>query len=92
MRQAPARQAESGLTAWAVQLGSFSETVNAMGLLDRLRSKGYAAFVETVRLDGSKSTRVYVGPELLRAKAIKAQKQLEQELGLKGFVVRYPAS
>ena len=86
-----ANRAEAGLTAWAVQLGSFAESGNALGLRDRLRTKGYAAFVETVKLNGGKSTRVYVGPELLRANALDAQKRLEREFGMKGLVVRYPA-
>ena len=91
-RKQPVKQVTGGLTAWVVQLGSFSETGNAVGLLNRLRAKGYAAFVETVKLDGGRSTRVYIGPELLRARALKAQKQLEREFGMKGLVVRYPAS
>ncbi len=91
-RTTPAKQVAGALTAWVVQLGSFAESGNALGLRDRLRSKGYAAFVETVKLDGSKSTRVYVGPELLKARALVVRKRLEHELGMKGLIVRYPAS
>ena len=91
-RERPVKQVTGGLTAWVVQLGSFSETANALGLLNRVRAKGYAAFVETVKLDGGRSTRVYIGPELLRAKALKAQKQLEREFGMKGLLLRYPTS
>jgi DedD protein len=88
----PGQQAQSGLTAWAVQLGSFSERENATELRDRLRAKGYTAFVESVRLQGSRSMRVYVGPELLRSKATESQERLRKEFGMEGLVVRYPSS
>jgi DedD protein len=89
-RAEPGQQAQPGLTAWAVQLGSFSEPENAMALRDRLRAKGYAAFVESVRLEGGRSLRVYVGPELLRSKAMESQERLRKGLDMEGLVVRYP--
>ncbi len=79
-----------GLTAWAVQLGSFSNADNATALRERLRSQGFTAFTDSVYLNNEKTTRVYVGPELLRSKADAAAKRLESELKLKGLVVRYP--
>ena len=79
------------LGAWAVQLGSFSNSANALALRDRLRAKGYPAFTKGVRIDDRDITRVYVGPELLRSKATESRKRLEQETELRGLVVRYPA-
>ncbi len=79
-----------GLGAWAVQLGSFSNSANALALRDRLRAKGYPAFVQGARIEDRDITRVYVGPELLRAKAAESRKRLEQETELRGLVVRYP--
>jgi len=89
-RSQETRQEQSGLTAWAVQLGSFSNSANAVALRDSLRSKGYAAFLESVRVKKGRVTRLYVGPELLRAKATASRKRLEKEVNLKGIVVRYP--
>ena len=77
-------------SGWAVQLGSFSNSKNALALRDRLRSKGYAAFVETAYADRGEITRVFVGPELDRERARKAVKKLEGETKLKGIVIRYP--
>ena len=91
-RDAADRPSRRGLGAWAVQLGSFSNSANALALRDRLRAKGYPAFIEGVRVDERDIKRVYVGPELLRAKAAESRKRLEQETELKGLVVRYPAS
>ena len=79
-----------GLGAWAVQLGSFSNAANALALRDRLRAKGYPAFIQGVRVKDKDIKRVYVGPELLRAKAAESRNKLEQETELQGLVVRYP--
>jgi DedD protein len=71
-------------SAFAVQLGSFSKTSNALGLRDKLKAKGYRAFVKT---SGS-VTRVYVGPQKNRAEAEKALKKLLADTQLKGIVVK----
>jgi len=71
-------------SAFAVQLGSFSKTSNALGLRDKLKAKGYRAFVKT---SGS-VTRVYVGPQKNRAEADKALKKLLADTKLKGIVVK----
>jgi len=83
---------QSGLTAWAVQLGSFSSAQNAIALRDRLRKKGYTSFVEKGRAYESEITRVFVGPALARDQAEKVVKKLYAETRLKGIVVRYPDS
>ncbi len=84
--------ARPGLSAWVVQLGSFVDAANALALRDRLRTQGYPAFVESVRVGDRKIMRVYVGPQLLRAKAAESQKRLEKEVDLRGLIVRYPTS
>lgn len=87
-----ARPGVVALSGWVVQLGSFSQSENAVALRDRLRKEGFTAFVETVHLKGKTSTRVYVGPELLRENATKSRDGLEKRLKMKGIVVRYPGS
>jgi len=84
-------EAAAQLQAWVVQLGSFAETRNAISLRDRLRAKGYTAFVQSARSEQEgEVTRVYVGPELQRAAAEAALEKLEGEVDLEGIVVRYP--
>lgn len=82
----------AGPAAWAVQLGSFSSAQNAVALRDRLRQKGYTAFVEKAESHGSEVTRVFVGPSLAREQADEVVKKLYAETKLKGIVVRYPGS
>lgn len=89
---APAAPAvAAGVTAWAVQLGSFSNAQNAIALRDRLRGLGYTAFVESAPDSSRSMTRVFVGPELLRGEAVQVLEKLRTETKLKGIVVRYPA-
>jgi len=76
--------------AWAVQLGSFSKRGNAMRLRDKVRGKGYAAFVEKIASDGKVSYRVRVGPEVKRGEAAQKQKAILKNLNIKGLVVRHP--
>ena len=76
-------------TAWVVQLGSFSSEQNAQALRDRLRAKGYPAFVERISEGEGATIRVRIGPELLRSNAEALQQKLEQEMKLKGIVMRY---
>jgi DedD protein len=80
----------AGITAWAVQLGSFASEENARALEQRLLKLGYAAFVETINDSKKKVFRVRIGPELLKSAASKLVEQLEAETKLKGIVVRYP--
>ena len=72
---------------WAIQVGRFSESLNAQGLRDRLKKAGYAAFVEQEKTDSGESWRVLVGPLKTRADAEKVRDELAARRQLKGFVV-----
>ncbi len=76
--------------SWVVQVGSFSNSANAMALRDKLRKNGFSAFVEKYRDNGRSSYRVRVGPELGRDNAQLQLKRLEQKLQLKGIIMGHP--
>ena len=78
------------ITAWIVQVGSFTSASNAKELQDKLRKMGYASFVEAVKTKNGMNYRVRVGPELTRTLADKLQKQLAEKANLKGMVQSYP--
>lgn len=80
----------TGVTAWVVQLGSFSTEGNAETLVEKLRSDGYTAFIEQLPDNSELAYRVRVGPELTKAVADKIRDQLEKRLKLDGIVIRYP--
>lgn len=79
-----------GLTAWVVQLGSFSTKVNADKLNLSLRKAGFPAFVEPLTKDGKTSYRVRVGPEILRSDADALLKKVKAKMKLDGIVLSYP--
>ena len=83
--KAAAARAPPVTSGFAVQLGSFSEADNALGLRDTLKAKGYRAYVKT----SGAITRVYVGPQRSRAEAAKALKKLLADTKMKGIVVNF---
>lgn len=79
-----------GVTAWVVQLGSFSSEENAKGLNEKLRKSGYPAFVEPVKRGATTAFRVRVGPEILRSDAETLKQKLKKSMQIDGIVIRYP--
>lgn len=75
---------------WMVQVGTFSNTQNAVRLRDKLKRLGHRAHTETVTLGGKKAMRLRVGPFADRAQADKAQAQIRKETGVAGVVQSSP--
>lgn len=71
---------------WIVQVGTFSNTQNAVRLRDKLKRLGHSVHTETVTINGKKALRLRVGPFADRAKADKAQTQIRKETGVTGVV------
>jgi DedD protein len=88
-RAAPSQE-RLGVTAFAIQLGSFSSEANAKALESKLKDRGYRAFVEKIYINTGSVFRVRVGPEIEEAKAKALLARLESEISLKGILVRYP--
>ena len=79
-----------GLTAWVVQLGSFSSEKNANNLNDELRKAGFSSFVEPLKQGTKVIYRVRVGPELLRSDAQALKDQLRKKMKQDGMILSYP--
>jgi DedD protein len=73
---------------WAIQVGRFSQRLNAQGLRDRLKKAGYAAFLREDKTDSGQSWRVLVGPLKTRGDAEKIRDELASKRQLKGFVIQ----
>ena len=89
-QESAAEAAGTAPDGWAVQLGSFTVSKNALALRDRLRAKGYTAFIESGFTATGAVSRVFVGPELDRGRAESSMAKLRREMQLEGIVVRYP--
>lgn len=74
---------------YVIQLGSFKQKSNALRLVNRLRAKGYRAFIQSVDASSGKNTRVFVGPEHQQASARQVASQLNKEMQLHGIVISY---
>lgn len=81
---------KTGLSAWAVQVGSFGTKKNAYALRDKLRKQGYSAFVDTLYTKDIPSFRVRVGPEIKREQAELIQSKLAKVMVTKPIVVKHP--
>lgn len=73
--------------AWAVQLGSFSSSVNAITLQEKARKAGFRAYVEKVKGEQGSSYRVRIGPESSRERADALRARVQEKLKMSGMVV-----
>jgi DedD protein len=76
-------------SAWAVQLGAFSDRSKAEQLVAQLRERRYAAFILEYRASGQVLYRVRVGPEQDRARAQEIAARLAKD-GFQTVVARHP--
>lgn len=78
--------------AWVVQLASFTQHKNALELQNRLRKKGYTAFIRESRSKGKTLYRVCVGPEINQNRSKKLAANIQKDIRLAGIVVHYSPS
>lgn len=85
--EAPKPAPVSSNQLWIIQLGSFSDELNAKGLARSVSEAGFK--VEITPLFAKKGTvwRVRVGPYASRDMAVKATTQLREKLGRDGLVM-----
>ena len=76
---------------WVVQLGSFRHQKNVKQLLTKLENAGYRAFSSPIQTRSGPLTKVFVGPDLDRAKLESALPHLKEVTGLKGKVTTFNA-
>lgn len=81
----------TGLSAWVVQVGSFSNAENARNLVEKLRAAGFQARdPDPIELRGKKLYRVQVGPVLEKDRAQALLPRVNKVTGTKGSVISYP--
>ncbi|MDH5516830.1 MAG: SPOR domain-containing protein [Gammaproteobacteria bacterium] len=81
---------KAAVKAWVLQLGSFGQQTNALVLQDRLRAKGYRAFIVETKSFGGSRYKVRIGPDLDRAKAEEIAKQLKKKENIDSIVMGHP--
>jgi tetratricopeptide (TPR) repeat protein len=69
----------SGSGYYSVQVGAFSQNINAGNLVEKLKKRGYSAYVEESGARGKATYRVKVGKYPSRSEAISAAKKLSRD-------------
>lgn len=73
---------------WSVQIGSFSNQARVQKLIADLHKKGFRVYMQKITTSKGTLTRILVGRETSRAKAIKIAKRIEASMKIKGQIVR----
>lgn len=75
-------------TAWAIQVGSFSDKINAQAMMKKLQMHSFTAYIHTTKTANGDFIRVLVGPELRRSDAEQVLVRLQKELNIQGIIVK----
>lgn len=78
------------LAGWYIQVGSFSQEMNATGLRERIVAGGFEVRTQKINTGKGLAYRVLVGPSGSRAKAEKLRDKLVNKHQIKGIVVEHP--
>jgi cell division septation protein DedD len=74
---------------WTIQLGSFSNKVNADNLVKKLKVKGYPVYIKTNKNSaGDSITRVFVGPQEKHLSAETTATKIEKLFNVHGVIVK----
>ncbi len=86
----PARASTTSPSAWVIQVASLRERNRAYAMVQRLRAKGFPAYLEEARVKRELWHRVRIGPELERKRIESMAASLQKKMRLKGRIQRYP--
>lgn len=86
---AKAKQPDLKAPGWTLQLGSFRDAGNVEGLVEQLREAGFKAYTLPGKPVHGSLTKVFVGPDVSKAKVEKLLGEVEKITKLKGRVVPY---
>ncbi len=75
--------------AWSLQLGSFESKENAVKLRGELRDTHYRSYILHAKTGTGDTYKVLVGPMLERTEIEDIGREIHQERGIQGHIVRY---
>jgi len=77
-------------SAWVIQVASLRERDRAYEIVQKLRAKGFPAYLEEAYVKQELWHRVRIGPELERKRVESTAASLQRKTGRKGQIQRYP--
>lgn len=75
--------------AWVIQLGSFKHKSNVAELVVKLKRNGYTVFTKPIKTKKGTLTKVFVGPELIKASLMKKLPALKKLTNVQGKIARF---
>jgi len=75
--------------AWVIQLGSFKHKSNVAELVTKLKRNGYTVFTKPIKTKKGTLTKVFVGPEIIKATLMKKIPALKKLTNVQGKVARF---
>jgi DedD protein len=88
LEQAESAEARTDAKTWSIQVNSYPDAKSANDLIERLKNKGYNAFVTEANVNGKTWYRVRVGRFASREEALKTEAALKNENYPKAFATR----
>ncbi len=82
-------QANGMAEAWAVQVAAMSDRKKADALIAQLKLNGLPAYSVIGKSEKGETVRVFIGPKLDKAQAVKIKQQVDKEMGLNTMVVPF---
>lgn len=77
--------------AWVVQVAAMSDQAKANIMIKQLKDKGFTAFAVAGKAGNSNTVRVFIGPKLDKAAAMKIKQSVDKTMGLQTMVVPFSA-
>lgn len=74
---------------WVIQVASYQSLTRAEKMRDELISIGYKSFIKSVKTASGETTRVYVGPSLVKDSLLDAKVQIETSYKVKTLLLRF---
>ena len=75
--------------SWVIQVASFSEKEKAELLVAQLQQDGYKSYLQPVTVGGQLLHRVFVGPKILKQRALEEKKQIDKKYQLETLVLKF---
>tara|TARA_R110001583_G_scaffold46761_16_gene146618 strand:+ start:4405 stop:5088 length:684 start_codon:yes stop_codon:yes gene_type:complete len=75
--------------SWVIHLGSFKNKSNVTELVDKLKYNGYTVYTKPIQTKKGTLTKVFVGPELIKASLTKKLPALKKLTNVQGKVARF---
>lgn len=87
--EAPSLDKDGVAKAWVLQVASYQSVARAEKIRDELINKGYMSFTKLIKTNTGETTRVYVGPSLVKDTLTEAKKIIDDKYKINTMLLRF---